>query len=239
MEIKRSLVTLGVILLLAIGVGACTRSRAGGDVRTPSPTLEGGTPGGTLDVMKQLELFTTQTAMARGQTGQTPVPGAETPVGTPAAPGEATPAAPGEATPAAPGEATPVTGPAEAPTATMVPFSTATPGIPRNYTLQGGEFPFCIARRFNVNPSELLNLNGLGPNSTVFPGLTLRIPQTGNPFPGDRSLRNHPGTYSVSGNETIYEIACMFGDVDPITIAQANGLQPPYRLTSGQRLQIP
>jgi LysM repeat protein len=50
---------------------------------------------------------------------------------------------------------------------------------PTSYTLQKGEFPFCIARRFDVNQSELLALNGLGLNSQVQPG-RLKIPQTGN-----------------------------------------------------------
>ena len=38
---------------------------------------------------------------------------------------------------------------------------TATPGLPASYTIQKGEFPFCIARRFNVNPNEMLQITGL------------------------------------------------------------------------------
>jgi LysM repeat protein len=125
------------------------------------------------------------------------------------------------------------------PTATPVVVYTATPGIPSTYQLQKGEFPFCIARRFNVNQYELLNLNGLTLSSKPVVGFTLKIPQTGNPFSGQRALRPHPTTHTVSAGETIYSIACLYGDVDPSAIVQANGLSAPYTLTAGQSLYIP
>lgn len=114
-----------------------------------------------------------------------------------------------------------------------------TPGVPQSYTINPGEFPYCIARRYNVNPTELLSLNGLTSYSTVLAGTTLRMPQTGNPFPDGRALASHPTTYTVQSGDTIYKIACKFGDVDPIYMAQVNGLKSPYSLTVGQTLQIP
>ncbi len=122
---------------------------------------------------------------------------------------------------------------------TSVVAITPTPGIPKSHTLQSGEFPYCIARRFNVNPFELLSINGLTTSSVVQGGTTLRIPQTGNPFPGERSLKAHPTSYVVQGGENIYEIACSFGDVSPDMIALANGLKSPFTLTSGMTLNIP
>lgn len=116
---------------------------------------------------------------------------------------------------------------------------TATPGIPSTYTLQAGEFVYCIARRFNVNPLELLSINGLTTSTVVRGGTVLKIPQTGHPFPGERSLEAHPTTYVVQGSESIYEIACKFGSVSPDMIALANGLKEPYTLSSGQKLAIP
>jgi hypothetical protein len=113
---------------------------------------------------------------------------------------------------------------------------------PATYTLQRGEFPYCIARRFNVAPSELMALNGLtaAQSRALQPGLVLQIPQTGNPFPGTRALQPHPTTYTVqSSTETIYAVACKFGDVDPVNIANQNGLVAPYTLTFGQVLNIP
>ena len=75
------------------------------------------------------------------------------------------------------------------------------------YTLQTGEFPFCIARRYNVDPGEMLALSGLSDGVLYAPGTLLRIPQNGNPFPGSRVLHNHPDTYTVDlSNETIYGV---------------------------------
>ena len=112
---------------------------------------------------------------------------------------------------------------------------------PATYTLQQGEFPYCIAGRYNIDPNELLSLNGLINSQIVDPGMILSIPQSGNPFPGDRSLLTHPGSYSVTGdNDTsIYGVACKFGDVFPESIAQANNLSLSTTLTIGQALSIP
>ncbi len=118
---------------------------------------------------------------------------------------------------------------------------TPTPGKPATYTLQQGEHPYCIARRFNVDPAELLSLNGLTEASatSLQPGLSIRIPQTGNPFPGTRALVAHPASYTVHLDETIYKIACYFGDVDPIYLAAYNNIPAPYTLTTGTVLSIP
>jgi LysM repeat protein len=114
-----------------------------------------------------------------------------------------------------------------------------TPGVPATYTLQQGEFPYCIARRFNVNVGTLLSLNGLNSGSKPAAGFALKIPQDGVPFGSSRALHNHPTTYNVITNDTIYSVACYYGDVDPMVIAQVNNLQPPYTLTPGQSLNIP
>jgi LysM repeat protein len=114
-----------------------------------------------------------------------------------------------------------------------------TPGVPATYTLQKGEFPYCIARRFNVNIGTLLSLNGLNSSSKPAAGFALKIPQDGVPFGSSRALHNHPTTYNVTANDTIYSVACYFGDVDPLVIAQVNNLQPPYKLSPGQSLNIP
>ncbi len=114
-----------------------------------------------------------------------------------------------------------------------------TPGLPKTHILQSGEFVYCIARRYNVNPDELLRLNGLSYNSIVFRGMKLKIPQTGHPFPGSNSLRDHPATCRVKKGDTIYSIACQFGDAYPYAIAYANQLSSPYKLKVGQEILIP
>ncbi len=122
---------------------------------------------------------------------------------------------------------------------TMIAVPSATPGRPATYTLHQGEFPFCIARRFNVDAGNLLSINGLTMNSHPAAGTVLTIPQSGAWSSGPRALLSHPTTYIVNGGDTIYSIACTFGDVDPNAIIAANGLQKPYTLTSGQTLNIP
>jgi LysM repeat protein len=104
--------------------------------------------------------------------------------------------------------------------------------------LHEGEFPYCIARRFDVNPDQLLSTNGLVDGQTLYEGKVLQIPQSGS-FPGARALRSHPATYTASAGETIYAVACAFGDVRPEDIATKNGISVDAVLTSGQQLSIP
>jgi LysM repeat protein len=105
--------------------------------------------------------------------------------------------------------------------------------------LQRGEYPYCIARRFNVDPGELLARNGLLNQQTFYAGTVLQIPQTGNAYPGERMQLAHPTTYTVSrADETFYTIACAFGDVDPQELAQANGLSIGSALYVGQQLNV-
>jgi LysM repeat protein len=132
------------------------------------------------------------------------------------------------------------TGSTVLPGSTSQPAATSVPGVrPATYSLQAGEFPFCIARRYNVDPNQLLALSGLVDGVIYPPGTTLKIPQSGS-FPGDRMLQNHPATYTVvSSAETIPGIACKFGDVDPSAIATANGIAVSAALSANQQLSIP
>lgn len=125
-----------------------------------------------------------------------------------------------------------------APVVAKTPYPSSTPGKPASYTLLHGEFPYCIARRFNVNPVDLLSMNGLNMDSYPATGTTLNIPSSGT-FPGERALKAHPTTYTVRAGETIGMVACYFGDVDPNIIYAANGITPGTALTTGQVLQIP
>jgi LysM repeat protein len=120
--------------------------------------------------------------------------------------------------------------------------ATQTPSGPWAYKVQDQESPICLARRFNVDPDVLFALNILDINSVVQAGQEILIPAPGTPWSdkyGSRVLAAHPTTYVVQPNDTIYSIACYFGDVSPEIIAYTNGLEPPYTLTSGQILNIP
>jgi LysM repeat protein len=132
---------------------------------------------------------------------------------------------------------TPLTGTGSTPIPQIV-VPTATPGHPSTYSIQAGEFPYCLARRFNVDPNDLLSLNGLTSGEIIQPGTTLSIPATGT-FPGTRALQAHPTQYTVAVNDTFYTIACSFGNVDPSAIAAANGMSVTAPLTTGQVINIP
>ena len=131
-----------------------------------------------------------------------------------------------------------------APTPTITPEPTEVIPVPTvttpvEYTLKEGEFPYCIARRFDVNPQDLLAVNNIVEGQLVSPGTVLQIPQTGS-WPADtRTLKPHPTTHTVAAGETVYSIACEYGDVTPEAIIAVNQLEEPYNLTAGQNLQIP
>jgi LysM repeat protein len=212
--ITAALVLAGVLL------GACTRPAS----TLPATTAPALTPGeenwqqATMNAVRQA-VMQTQTAQAGGATSIQPSATPETPAPPPPTSANAT---------AEPTEA-----------ATPAPTSSGGGGRPSSYTLQEGEFPYCIARRFNVNPDELLTLNGISRGTLVAPGTTLHIPQTGNPFPATRALHSHPASYTVRSGDTIYTVACYFGDVDPMAIAVSNNLGSPYTLTAGATISIP
>jgi len=136
--------------------------------------------------------------------------------------------------------------PATATQAVVVPpTSTSAPAgsKPATYVLKNGEFPFCIARRFNVDPEQLLTASGLtaAQADSLSAGTVLTIPQSGS-FPGDRSWHDHPATFTVGNTyntNTVYGVACYYGDIDPSLIAQKNGISVDAILTAGQTLTIP
>jgi LysM repeat protein len=130
-------------------------------------------------------------------------------------------------------------------TTAVTEAAATTPGViptltkPATYTLQKGEWPICIARRFDVDHTELLTDNNLAMNTTPAEGTVLKIPATGSWSYGDRARFEHPTTYTVKADDTVYTVACYFGDVSPEAIIAANSLTTPYTLTAGQTLKIP
>lgn len=126
-----------------------------------------------------------------------------------------------------------------APTATAIVQASPIP-TSGSYTLKRGEFPWCIARRFNLHPVELLAANGLVRGQLFYAGLVLKLPSTGNPFPGPRALRPHPATFTiVEKGWTLRHVACYFGDLDPDALAAANGISPDEVLPPGRVVKIP
>lgn len=222
---KRIALTLFAVLVLSLS--ACTRAAS---TPLPTATLPPNFPAAvsTSNNMGVIEAAGTQTAIA--QTG-TPQGGqVQVPTNTPVLDPNATPA------PVVPATSTPGVAATSLPAPTTVPAGSK----PANYELKAGEFPYCLARRFNVDPDELLALNGLSKAQDYFTaGTVLKIPQTGKAFPGGRALKTHPVQYTVLSGDTIYSIACKFGDVEPTAIASANNLSAPYTLTVGSQINIP
>ena len=224
-----------VIAIASLLISSCTMTYPGSTAATPTANPFTNPLPTSSDPMKDVESFATATALAKtaiagggptatlGADGATPVP-TNTPLGGVGIVPSSTPGIGGS-------------GGGDTPTSTLAPVT----GRPSTYTLQSGEHPYCIARRFNVDPDELLALSGLTRDQaySLVAGTVLRIPQTGS-FPGPRALRPHPATYTVtSSDETFYSIACLFGDVEPSHIAQANGLSLGSLLTIGQAIKIP
>lgn len=216
MKTNRSFAFFTIALLLVISLSACTKPASKAPTATPAGQT---TPlADATGVIDTLILASTQTAAA-GAILPTPVM-------------DITPQATEIVI------APPTAIPTPIPTVVSAALPTPVLSVPANYTLHAGEFPFCIARRFNINPADLLNINNLG-GGTYYAGMVLKIPQNGRPFPGERALRAHPTTYTAKAGDSIYSVACLFGDVSPEAIIAANALQDPYKLTAGQILNIP
>lgn len=210
---------LGIGLMIAVAM-ACQRAASSG--MPPTPTFES----------QVVYLATPQGQM--GALEQTP----EEPTATPTRP---TPVS----TPSPPVPPSPTATLAASPTPTPLPTSTPMAlKVPAQYVLKEGEFPYCIARRFNIHPADLLRANGLSSGARPRPGTILRIPQNARPWPDTypRALIPHPTTYVTQAGDTLYKIACKFGDVWPEQIAQANGIplsQLGQPLEPGKKLKIP
>ncbi len=234
-SMKRGLRIASMLVLVAMVAAGCdmrystppAATTAVGDESLFAPTLG---PASMTDVQG----FATQTALALSGTPMAPVVTATPGVGDPTITPTSIIAIPTNAV------TTPTSTLAVVATNSNQVVNTSVPvgSRPSTYTLQQGEFPFCIARRFDVDPEQLLTLSGLSDGVLYPPGTQLQIPQSGN-FPGSRALRNHPTTYSASAGETLYAVACAFGDIRPEDIATANGLSVSATLSAGQQLSIP
>lgn len=236
------------LLLLVFGLSACERSAS----TPPPPTQEGGypVPKGTQAPMAALEQISTQTAIAAAG-GVAAVTPTEANVNTAPAENQNQPAG-AESAPAEEQKPTATSEPQPQPQVETEPQPQSEPesqpeaqvqqeySIPDTYTLTHGEFPYCIARRFDIAPAALLSANGLTASSVTYPGTVLKIPKDAGHFnQGARALRQHPTTYTVRAGDTVNSIACLFGDVDPRAIEDKNGFSGSYTLNVGSTIQIP
>jgi len=215
--------------LLVFGLSSCVRSAsssmpvAESGEQYPVPEAEV-----TSDAMTTLMTISTQTAVAaNGGAAE-----AAAPMGEEAVPTEAI-----QPTETQQPQAEPTQEEAQPQTETQTEVIEEYP-VPDTYTLKSGEFPYCIARRFDIAPAALLSANCLSSSSMTYPGTVLKIPKGAGHFNvGPRALRAHPTTYVVRSGDTANSVACLFGDVDPRAILAKNGLDG--ALPVGQTIQIP
>jgi|Deesub1362A_J573_1020465.scaffolds.fasta_scaffold00887_3 LysM repeat protein len=207
----KRLTTFLAISVLALSVAACTRR-----LSTPPPPEEEGeisSAQATLEAMRAAIM--TQQA-AEEQATSTPTPTLELPTAT------ATATVPPTPTPLEP---------------TPTPRGNA--GEPVEYTVQEGDWVYSIARKFGVDPEQLIAVNNLQPPYELQVGQVLIIPTnsgtalgpTNTPLSGGRQYTVQPGEY-------VWSIARKFG-VDPWAIIEANNLQFPYTIYPGDVLTIP
>jgi len=215
---KKKAIILFMLIALALAISGCQRSASKAPDLTPEFLEQVGTP---LPVDQQI-INATMTAQAIIEEFNMPTQLVVNPQGTQIAITQIPP--------------TPVPSPTptSAPTPTLQALTR-----PLTWAVQGGENIYCLARRFDVDPGDMLAINNLYAGSMLNIGDILDIPQTGSWPGGERTLLAHPDTWNVTPGETVFEIACAYGDVWPEHIIQANGLSEPYDLSGIATLQIP
>ena len=123
------------------------------------------------------------------------------------------------------------------------PYGKTSSGV-TTYTLQEGEDLICLCRRFNLSVSSMLSYNRLESPTDVSAGDTIGLPRSGSAWTvmdgyGNRTTVRHPANYTVRSGDTMFSVACIFGDVSPEDIAQYNGLVLGQELIPGTLLRIP
>ena len=208
---RKSWIAVMLVLALALALTACTRSATGKIPFTPLPKT---TPFPTPVARSNMVVATQSVTQA---------------------------VAPNSKPPQKQASPTPTPKPTAKPTPTKAPTQKPAPTatVPSKYVIHRGEYPYCLARRFDIDPDALLRANNLVRGQPVYPGTTLIIPRNAGHFPYQRAWHPHPTEYTVRYGDTIYTIACWFGDVTPEAIAKANGITVNTPLTPGQVLHIP
>jgi LysM repeat protein len=120
-----------------------------------------------------------------------------------------------------------------------VSLRVAAGAIPETVTVQPGDTVSAIAGRHGLGTAEVLALNGLTGDSTIFPGQVLRL--TGGPTtsaaPAEHSVPTD-GSYAIQTGDTITAIAQRHG-VTVQAILDANALTRASIIYPGQTITIP
>lgn len=225
-----------IVLLLALLVSGCTRSKSSGppditvtatDVIVPSATSVGAptdTPLSGTDAVNATTDAMAATATAEaGQAQDTAEPTGETPEAT------ATTAATVAPTGTAASAATDTPQATQAATATQ---SSGTSGA-TTHTVQAGENLFRIALQYGMSYQRLAAYNGITNPNIIYVGQVLNIPADGGTAPPSGGR-----VHVVQQGENLFRIALQYNMLYT-DLARVNNLSYPYTVYPGQRLQIP
>lgn len=131
---------------------------------------------------------------------------------------------------------------ASAPTQTpVVVVNSPTPGAAQTqtYVVQPGEWVYSIARKFSIDPDDIIAINNLQYPYDLEVGQELIIPESGSSSRDPNSTPVTGGTeYIVKAGDSVYSIAQAHG-VDYQSIIDANDLVFPYSIYPGDKIIIP
>lgn len=107
-----------------------------------------------------------------------------------------------------------------------------------NYTIAPGDTLWDLADRFGTTPEELASLNGVDDPRLLRVGQVLRVPDPADAAGPAGAVAAVHEVYEVASGDTLVAIAGRFG-LSTAALAQANGLDDPNWIVSGQRLALP
>jgi LysM repeat protein len=122
------------------------------------------------------------------------------------------------------------------PAATVATTVVATRPAPSTYTVQQGDTVSSIAARHGLSAQEILVRNGLGWNTIIHPGQTLRLATT--PVAAAAAPSTATAGYHVKQGDTVSGIAARAG-VATQALLTANDLSPRSVIYPGQTLTVP
>lgn len=114
--------------------------------------------------------------------------------------------------------------------------ATPPPETGARHTVEKGDTVWGIARKYGVDPQEVLELNRLEKPYTIHPGQSILIPGSEKDTPPSEE-KNGGTKHVVQKGETVWSISRRY-NATPAQIIELNGLKKPYRIYPGDVLTI-
>ena len=115
---------------------------------------------------------------------------------------------------------------------------------PDDYPVRSGDTIYSIAWKYELDPFELARWNNISSPYRIYPGQRLNMkpgqeaasslsakPQSGS------SKSSRPDSITVRKGDSLYALANQY-NVSAKQLASINGLEPPYTIITGQKLQL-